>query len=68
MWLRLRRLTQCFTTTGLIMGNYGAVWKEHRRFALTTMKNFVLGKRSMEERILEETDHVCTRLGENAGM
>ncbi|XP_029921030.1 cytochrome P450 2D15-like [Myripristis murdjan] len=52
---------------GLIMGNYGAVWREHRRFALATMKNFGLGKRSMEERILEETTHICNCLEKSQG-
>uniref|UniRef100_A0A667YHU9 Cytochrome P450, family 2, subfamily X, polypeptide 9 n=1 Tax=Myripristis murdjan TaxID=586833 RepID=A0A667YHU9_9TELE len=51
----------------LIMGNYGAVWREHRRFALATMKNFGLGKRSMEERILEETTHICNCLEKSQG-
>ncbi|KAM4634055.1 cytochrome P450 2F2-like [Polymixia lowei] len=52
---------------GLIMANYGAVWKEHRRFALTAMKSIYLGKKSMEERILEETDHICNCLKNNLG-
>ncbi|XP_071755036.2 cytochrome P450 2C3-like [Centroberyx gerrardi] len=52
---------------GLIMGSYGAVWREHRRFALTAMKNFGLGKRSMEERILEETAHICHCLEKSLG-
>ncbi|XP_046873813.1 cytochrome P450 2J6-like [Hypomesus transpacificus] len=52
---------------GLIMGDYGAVWKEHRRFALTTMRNFGLGKKSMEERILEEAAHVSACLEETLG-
>ncbi|XP_072515668.1 cytochrome P450 2D15-like [Salminus brasiliensis] len=52
---------------GLIMANYGPVWKEHRRFALTTMKNFGLGKQSMEERILEETLNICQHLESSSG-
>ncbi|XP_057185587.1 cytochrome P450 2F2-like [Triplophysa rosa] len=52
---------------GVIMADYGPSWREHRRFALMTLKNFGLGKRSMEERILEEISHVCTHLEVNAG-
>ncbi|KAM4553650.1 cytochrome P450 2B4-like isoform 2-T2 [Fundulus diaphanus] len=43
---------------GVILANYGSVWRDHRRFALMTMRNFGLGKKSMEERIHEEIQ--CT--------
>ncbi|XP_051548448.1 cytochrome P450 2F2-like isoform X1 [Myxocyprinus asiaticus] len=52
---------------GVIMADYGPSWREHRRFALMTLKNFGLGKRSMEERILEETSYVSAYLEANAG-
>uniref|UniRef100_A0A3Q2Q8X0 Cytochrome P450 2F2 n=1 Tax=Fundulus heteroclitus TaxID=8078 RepID=A0A3Q2Q8X0_FUNHE len=43
---------------GVILADYGSVWRDHRRFALMTMRNFGLGKKSMEERIHEEIQ--CT--------
>ncbi|XP_029495169.1 cytochrome P450 2D15-like [Oncorhynchus nerka] len=52
---------------GVIMADFGSSWRDHRRFALTTLRNFGLGKRSMEERILEEVSHICSALERNAG-
>uniref|UniRef100_A0A8C1VXH5 Uncharacterized protein n=1 Tax=Cyprinus carpio TaxID=7962 RepID=A0A8C1VXH5_CYPCA len=52
---------------GVIMANYGESWREHRRFALTTLRDFGLGKRSMEQRILEEVKYICSHLEESAG-
>ncbi|XP_062381220.1 cytochrome P450 2F2-like isoform X1 [Sardina pilchardus] len=52
---------------GVILADAGPSWREHRRFALSTLRNFGLGKRSMEQRILEETTHLCTLLEKSAG-
>ncbi|XP_038835040.1 vitamin D(3) 25-hydroxylase-like isoform X2 [Salvelinus namaycush] len=60
-------VSHLFKGKGIVMANYGSSWRDHRRFALTTLRNFGLGKRSMEERILEEVSHICTELESSAG-
>ncbi|XP_038857444.1 cytochrome P450 2F2-like [Salvelinus namaycush] len=52
---------------GVILVDYGSSWKEHRRFALMTLKNFGLGKQSMEERILGEISHIIAPLAKSVG-
>ena len=34
----------------------GSLWKEHRTFALTTLRDFGFGKRSLQDKILEEVE------------
>uniref|UniRef100_A0A8C3WQW6 Cytochrome P450 2J2 n=1 Tax=Catagonus wagneri TaxID=51154 RepID=A0A8C3WQW6_9CETA len=56
-----------FQKNGLIMSS-GKVWKEQRRFALTTLRNFGLGKKSLEERIQEEAQYLIQAIGEENGQ
>ncbi|XP_029289152.1 cytochrome P450 2F2-like [Cottoperca gobio] len=53
---------------GVILADYGTSWKEHRRFALMTLKNFGLGKNSMEERIHGEIQYIIDALEKSIGQ
>ncbi|XP_070784302.1 cytochrome P450 2F2-like isoform X1 [Enoplosus armatus] len=55
------------TKNGMILADYGAGWKEHRRFALMTLRNFGLGKQSMEQRILGEIQYMMETLEKSIG-
>ncbi|XP_068116386.1 cytochrome P450 2B4-like [Hyperolius riggenbachi] len=52
-------------TKGLVAARYGQSWKEHRRFTLSTLRNFGLGKKSMEERIQEESGYLIQEFRKN---
>ncbi|XP_028634623.1 cytochrome P450 2J5 isoform X2 [Grammomys surdaster] len=52
---------------GLIVSN-GQTWREQRRFALMTLRNFGLGKKSLEQRMREEAYHLVEAIEEEGGQ
>ncbi|XP_062599680.1 cytochrome P450 2B4-like [Saccostrea cucullata] len=52
-----------------VLASSGEKWKEHRTFALTTLRSFGFGKRSLETQIMEEvtcfTDQIAALKGKH---
>ncbi|XP_078583370.1 cytochrome P450 2B10-like [Branchiostoma floridae x Branchiostoma japonicum] len=52
---------------GVVMAQYGESWKVKRRLGLTALRQFGMGKRSLEGKITEEARAVCNILAEKDG-
>ncbi|XP_054856198.1 cytochrome P450 2J2-like isoform X1 [Eublepharis macularius] len=53
---------------GIILAPYGQAWKEQRRFMLVGLRNFGLGKKSMEEKISDEAAYLMQIFEENMSV
>ncbi|XP_019479520.1 PREDICTED: cytochrome P450 2D14 isoform X6 [Hipposideros armiger] len=52
---------------GVILARYGKEWREQRRFSVSTLRNFGLGKKSLEQWVAEEATCLCAAFADQAG-
>ncbi|XP_029403952.1 cytochrome P450 2D10 isoform X3 [Mus pahari] len=53
---------------GVVLAPYGPEWREQRRFSVSTLRNFGLGKKSLEQWVTEEAGHLCNAFTAQAGL
>ncbi|XP_038198696.1 cytochrome P450 2D27-like [Arvicola amphibius] len=53
---------------GVALAPYGPEWREQRRFSVSTMRDFGLGKKSLEQWVTEEAGHLCDAITKEAGQ
>nr|XP_048300988.1 cytochrome P450 2D20-like [Myodes glareolus] len=56
------------TSKGVVLAPYGPQWREQRRFSVSTMRDFGLGKKSLEQWVTEEAGHLCDAFTKQAGQ
>ncbi|XP_066548412.1 cytochrome P450 2J1-like [Amia ocellicauda] len=59
-------IERLFKGLGLITSS-GLIWKQQRRFALSTLKYFGVGKKTLETSILEESRHLYEAINNEQG-
>ncbi|KAL7863965.1 hypothetical protein AOLI_G00153850 [Acnodon oligacanthus] len=52
---------------GIILADYGHSWRQQRRFALHTLRDFGLGKKTVEERVAEEAHYLIKEMLKQEG-
>nr|XP_048300986.1 cytochrome P450 2D20-like isoform X1 [Myodes glareolus] len=55
-------------TKGVALAPYGHEWREQRRFSVSTMRDFGLGKKSLEQWVTEEAGHLCDAFTKESGQ
>ncbi|XP_037053590.1 cytochrome P450 2D28-like [Peromyscus leucopus] len=56
-----------YVSTGVILAPYGPEWREQRKFSVSTMRNFGLGKKSLEQWVTDEAGHLRDAFADQAG-
>lgn len=63
----MKNLLISFLSSGILFNN-GDSWKEMRRFALSSMRDFGMGKKACEDKIIEECQHLIDLFKKKEGQ
>lgn len=56
-----------FGPPGVVLAQYGSAWRQQRRFSVSTFRHFGLGKKSLEQWVIEEARCLCAAFTDYAG-